>query len=35
MLVVAIVHVAAAVYHHWILKDNTLRRMLPFSKPSV
>jgi len=33
MLVVAVVHVAAAVYHHWILKDNTLRRMLPFSKP--
>jgi cytochrome b561 len=30
LLVVAAVHVAAAVYHHWVLKDATLRRMLPF-----
>ena len=29
LLVVAVVHVAAALYHHWMLKDDTLRRMLP------
>jgi cytochrome b561 len=32
LLVVALVHVAAALYHHWVLKDGTLRRMLPFSR---
>ncbi len=26
------VHVGAAVYHHRVLKDNTLRRMLPGTK---
>jgi cytochrome b561 len=32
LVVVAAVHVAAALYHHWVLKDATLRRMLPFSR---
>jgi cytochrome b561 len=32
MLVVATGHVAAALFHHWILKDETLRRMLPFAR---
>jgi len=32
LLAVAVVHIAAAVYHHWVLKDNVLRRMLPFSR---
>lgn len=25
-------HAAAALYHHWIVRDNTLRRMLPWVK---
>jgi cytochrome b561 len=29
---VAILHAAAALRHHYILKDNVLRRMLPFTK---
>jgi cytochrome b561 len=29
---VAAVHVAAALFHHWVLKDQTLRRMLPFAR---
>src|SRR5512139_1799414 len=29
-VVVAVVHIAAALFHHWVLKDDTLRRMLPF-----
>ena len=33
LVAVAVVHVAAALYHHWVLKDATLRRMLPFSRP--
>ena len=32
LLAVALVHIAAALYHHWVLKDNVLRRMLPFSR---
>jgi cytochrome b561 len=32
LVAVAVVHVAAALYHHWVLKDATLRRMLPFSR---
>jgi cytochrome b561 len=32
LMVVAVIHVAAALYHHFLLKDDTLRRMLPFSK---
>jgi cytochrome b561 len=31
MLVVVAVHIAAALYHHFILRDSVLRRMLPFS----
>lgn len=34
LVVVAVVHVAAALYHHFLLKDDTLRRMLPFSRRS-
>ncbi len=30
LVVVAVVHVAAALYHHLRLKDDTLRRMSPF-----
>jgi cytochrome b561 len=29
---VATVHVAAALFHHWVLRDDTLRRMLPFTR---
>lgn len=32
---VAVVHVAAALLHHWVLKDGTLRRMLPFARSRV
>jgi cytochrome b561 len=32
LVIVAVVHVAAALYHHWVLKDPTLRRMLPFAR---
>jgi len=32
LVVVAVGHVAAALYHHWVLKDATLRRMLPFTR---
>ncbi|MCE3286361.1 MAG: cytochrome b [Steroidobacteraceae bacterium] len=32
LVAVAVVHVAAALYHHWILKDATLRRILPFTR---
>ena len=35
LLVGTVVHVAAALYHHFMLKDGVLRRMLPFSKPSA
>ena len=31
LVVVAVVHIAAALYHHFLLKDDTLRRMLPFT----
>jgi len=30
--VIALLHVAAAVKHHYILRDDVLRRMLPFTK---
>jgi cytochrome b561 len=33
MLAVAVVHILAALYHHFVLKDGVLRRMLPFSRP--
>jgi cytochrome b561 len=29
---VVFLHVAAALKHHFMLKDNVLRRMLPFTK---
>jgi cytochrome b561 len=32
MLVVVAVHIAAALYHHFILRDGVLRRMLPYSR---
>jgi cytochrome b561 len=32
MAIVALVHAAAAVYHHFGMKDDTLRRMLPFGR---
>jgi len=32
LLVVTVVHVLAALYHHFIRKDDTLRRMLPFRR---
>jgi cytochrome b561 len=31
-VVVAAVHIAAALFHHWVLRDDTLRRMLPFAR---
>jgi cytochrome b561 len=31
LLALAGVHIAAALYHHFILKDDVLRRMLPFA----
>jgi cytochrome b561 len=35
MLAVAVLHMLAAVYHHVVLKDGVLRRMLPFSRSSA
>jgi len=32
LLVVAVIHVLAALYHHFVRKDDTLRRMLPFGR---
>jgi cytochrome b561 len=32
LAIVALVHAAAAVYHHFWMKDDTLRRMLPFGR---
>jgi cytochrome b561 len=32
LLVLAILHAAAALFHHWILRDRTLVRMLPRSR---
>jgi cytochrome b561 len=32
IVVVAVGHALAALYHHYILKDNVLRRMLPFGR---
>ena len=32
LLAVAAIHVAAALYHHFVLKDGVLRRMLPFAR---
>jgi len=33
LAIVAIIHALAAVYHHVWMKDDTLRRMLPFTRP--
>lgn len=33
LLLVLIAHVGAALWHHFILRDNVLRRMLPFGRP--
>ena len=33
IVVVAVLHALAALYHHLLLKDDTLRRMLPFVGP--
>ena len=30
LIILAILHAAAALIHHYILKDNTLKKMLPF-----
>ena len=30
MLAVVVLHVAAAIHHHFILRDRTLRRMFPY-----
>jgi cytochrome b561 len=35
MVTVAAVHILAALYHHFVLKDSVLRRMLPFTRPSA
>jgi cytochrome b561 len=32
LAIVALLHAAAAVYHHFWMKDDTLRRMLPFGR---
>ena len=32
LLAVAVVHILAALYHHFVLKDSALRRMSPFSR---
>jgi cytochrome b561 len=32
LVAVALLHVAGALQHHFIRKDNVLRRMLPFAK---
>lgn len=33
LLVVAVLHVLGALKHHFVLKDDVLKRMLPFAKP--
>jgi cytochrome b561 len=35
LLTVVVLHVVAALYHHLVLKDGVLRRMLPFARPSA
>ncbi len=35
LLVVAVLHAAAAVYHHFWMKDDTLRRMLPLVRKTA
>jgi cytochrome b561 len=33
LVLVLCAHVGAALYHHFVVKDNVLRRMLPFGRP--
>ena len=33
IVVTAAGHAAAALYHHYVVKDNVLRRMLPLARP--
>jgi cytochrome b561 len=33
MVIIALLHALAALYHHFWRKDDTLRRMLPFARP--
>ena len=33
LVTVAALHALAALYHHFVRKDDTLRRMLPFVRP--
>ena len=33
LVIVAVLHALAAVFHHVWMKDDTLRRMLPFTRP--
>jgi len=35
VLIVASVHAAAALLHHYILRDETLQRMLPWNLPGM
>lgn len=32
LLALVVIHIAAALYHHFFLKDNVMTRMLPFGK---
>lgn len=32
LILLAIIHIVAAIYHHFFAKDNVLRRMIPFGK---
>jgi len=34
LVAVVVLHVAGALKHHYVLRDDVLRRMLPFSQPS-
>jgi len=33
LVAIAVLHALAALYHHFWMKDDTLRRMLPFARP--
>ena len=32
LLVLAVLHTGAALFHHWVLRDRTLLRMLPATR---
>jgi cytochrome b561 len=32
LLVLAVLHIGAALFHHWVLRDRTLLRMLPATR---